>query len=177
MGTVELMSGSWMGHSSMDSSHDGAHTFLLLNSYTQERIINQQLSGVNCASESSHHHILYIHNNLICLLQLYFRKINIQFQRVAFLLVHHLLPWRWRMTVAWQKLCMYDDAEHCTVNDLCTKERGRGLSVGTSCLLPLLIDNYAPPTWLKQHEYFRRISDSVEHQTALRRDSEGLWSH
>lgn len=37
IGTVELMSGSCMGHSSMDSSLDGAHTFLLLNSYTQEQ--------------------------------------------------------------------------------------------------------------------------------------------
>lgn len=31
-GTVELMSGSWMGHSSIDSSFEGTHTFLLLKS-------------------------------------------------------------------------------------------------------------------------------------------------
>ena len=37
MGTVELISGSWIGFSNIDSSFLGKETFLRLNNYNKEK--------------------------------------------------------------------------------------------------------------------------------------------
>ena len=112
-GTVELTSGSWIGHSSMDSSLEGTHTFLLLNNCGTSKDMSQPTTFMCKTVMERHNHVQPLGPGTVMVFHLFLPFLFTQLDSLLLPSATHLLRIQCFVLIALHSVVVLPRAGHC----------------------------------------------------------------